>query len=290
MNREVTLILVLNVLFINSLFAYNSKNKCEEFLADGKPSDAILAAKALDNKYDADFCVGKVLYLQKNYKGAIESFTKSEKIAELTADQLYSILYRGISERDKNEISNSTATFKRGLETAQLGNSKYMQMEQKFLYQIGQNEIAASNYTIAIESLSKSLVIAGDDSERADSYNALSVAYFKDKQYSKSVEYCVKASNMYQKTGQLNEYADAVINLSTYHQADNHPERAISTLEELEKFAKINGGKYYEAKALMEQSLVYQKMGKESEAIARFNIGQRIATEIGAVDLLPPTN
>ena len=59
-----------------------------------------------------------------------------EKYADLPVDQMFSMLYKGISQRDSNEIDISIASFTKGLETAKLGNSKYMQMEQKFLKDI----------------------------------------------------------------------------------------------------------------------------------------------------------
>ena len=54
---------------------------------------------------------------------------------------MFSILYKGIVERDLGEISTSTKTFTRGLETAKLGNSKYLEMEHRFLFQLGQKYV-----------------------------------------------------------------------------------------------------------------------------------------------------
>ncbi|MDA1339014.1 MAG: tetratricopeptide repeat protein [Proteobacteria bacterium] len=286
MKREITLILIFNILFINSIFAYNNKNLCEEHLANGKPRDAIVAAKDLADAYDSNFCAAKAKYQLKDYKGAIESFTESEKNAELQADQMYSMLYKAIAERDSQDLKASSATLSKGLATAKLGNSKYMQIEQKFLYELGLNDMALGDYFNAIDYLAKSVVIANNDSERADSYNALATASFRSKKYSNAVEYAVKSSNMYQKTGQLNEYAEAIINLATYHAGDGHPEKALTTLKSLEKFAKVNGGKYFEARALIEQSVIYRSMNKDVESTLYLNNGQRIAREIGANDLL----
>ena len=199
---------------------------------------------------------------------------------------MYSMLYKAIAERDSQDLKASSATLSKGLATAKLGNSKYMQIEQKFLYELGLNDMALGDYFNAIDYLAKSVVIANNDSERADSYNALATASFRSKKYSNAVEYAVKSSNMYQKTGQLNEYAEAIINLATYHAGDGHPEKALTTLKSLEKFAKVNGGKYFEARALIEQSVIYRSMNKDVESTLYLNNGQRIAREIGANDLL----
>jgi len=76
MKRKITLILFINILFINSLFAYNNENKCEDYLSKDKPAEAIIAAKSLASKYDSNFCAAKAKYYQNDYEGAIESFEK----------------------------------------------------------------------------------------------------------------------------------------------------------------------------------------------------------------------
>ena len=47
----------------------------------------------------------------KNYVAAINEFDESNKYAELPVDQLYSYLYKGITERDAGDIKTSTSTF-----------------------------------------------------------------------------------------------------------------------------------------------------------------------------------
>ena len=62
MKREITLIIFFNFLFINSLYAYNNENKCEDYLSKDKPAEAIIAAKSLTSKYDSNFCEAKAKY------------------------------------------------------------------------------------------------------------------------------------------------------------------------------------------------------------------------------------
>ena len=139
MKKEFTLSFIFIALFTNSIYAYNSNNKCETLLKNGDNKKAIIAAKELTNKYDSYFCSAKANYRIKNYAIAINEFDESNKYAELPVDQLYSYLYKGITERDSGDIKTSTSTFTKGLDTAALGNSKYMQMEHRFFYQLGKS-------------------------------------------------------------------------------------------------------------------------------------------------------
>jgi tetratricopeptide (TPR) repeat protein len=286
MKREITLILFINILFINSLFAYNNENKCEDYLSKNKPAEAIISAKSLTSKYDSNFCAAKAKYYQNDYEGAIESFEKSTEHAELQADQMYSILYKGIAQRDNKETKESTITFKHGLETAKLGNSKYMQLEQKFLYQIGLSLTEMKDYFNATDYLAKSLMIAANDDERAESYSSLATAHAANKKYAKSVEFGLKAANTYQRSGYRNKYAEATFSLSRYHFLDGNSSKALSLLESLERFAKNNGSEYYRAKALFEKSLLYRKLNKGQESDISLRAAKRISMKIGASDLM----
>ena len=183
-------------------------------------------------------------------------------------------------------LSISSKTFTRGLETAKLGNSKYLQMERRFLYQLGENGLIANNYDESIDFFSKSIVISVNDDERAAGFNSLSKAYHGKKKINRSIEYGVKASNMYLKIGALSEYADSQFLLASYHLQDNAPERSLRLLSKLEQFAIDNGSKYFEAKALLEQSIVFKTTGDDIKASALQEKGIGIANSIGAKDLL----
>ena len=137
MNKEFTLGFIFIALFSNNIYAYNSNNSCEKLLKNGKIEQALTAAKNVDSKYDANFCAAKAYYRLKNYQAATNAFDESSKHADLPVDQMFSFLYKGISQRDLGEVKSSAATLTKGLDTAALGNSKYLQMEQRFLYQLG---------------------------------------------------------------------------------------------------------------------------------------------------------
>ena len=91
---------------------------------------------------------------------------------------------------------------------------------------------------------------------------------------------------MYRKTGALNEYADLQVILSSYHLEDGSGDRALKILFKLEKFAVENGSQYYEAKALIEQSLVFETLGDTLKSSESLKKGYSIANAIGAKDLL----
>ena len=286
MKLENTLSFIIIMLFTNNIFSYNLKNECENLMNNGENLAAIEAAKKLKDPYDKHFCQGKAYYSENMYKLANKAFIRSEKLANLPADQMFSILYKGIIQRDMGDIKASSGTFTRGLETAKLGNSKYLQMERRFLFQLGENGLENNDYEESIDFFSKSIIISVNDDERAEGFNALSMAYYGKKKLDKSIEYAIKASNMYLKIGALNEYADIQFKIASYQLEDKSPERSLKLLVKLEKFANDNGSKYYESKSLLEQSIVYNILGNAGKSVAKKKSGSAIAQSIGARELL----
>tara|TARA_B100000780_G_scaffold269812_1_gene228964 strand:+ start:180 stop:1052 length:873 start_codon:yes stop_codon:yes gene_type:complete len=287
MKLENTLSFIIILLFTSNIYAYDKKNPCEVLINDGKNLAAIDAAKKMEGQYDKSFCLGKAYYNKNMYKLAMKSFDDSEEYSDLPADQMFSILYKGAVQRDMGNLSISSKTFTRGLETAKLGNSKYLQMERRFLYQLGENGLISNNFDESIDFFSKSIVISVNDDERASGFNALSKAYYGKKKINRSIEYGVKASNMYLKIGALSEYADSQFLLASYHLEDNAPDRSLKLLVKLEKFAIDNGSQYYEARSLLKQSIVYKSTGDIKKADIKHEKGMGIAKVIGAKDLLP---
>ena len=285
MKREITLSLLFIMLYSSSIFSYTVENTCEKLLENGKLIEAKVAAKELTNKYDSNFCLGKAAYRDNDYKLAIKSFDMSIEEAVHPADQLQSILFKGIAQRDNKEIKASSATFKYGFESAQLGNTKYMQYEQRFLYQLGTSQALLKDYFEATDSFSKSIRIATNDEERALSFDGLARAYYLNNKASNAVESGLKASLLYQKVGLYGEYADSTIELSRYYYLDKQETKALSVLDKLEKFCIDNGGEYYLAKTLIAQSSLLEKLGKTDLSIDKQNKADILIERLGAKDL-----
>jgi len=286
MKIENTLSFIIILLFASNIYGYNLDNSCEKLIKNGEYLAAIEEAGNIKNQYDKNFCLGKAYYRENMYESAIKSFEKSEEYADLPADQMFSILYKGIVERDSGHLSTSSKTLTRGLETAKLGNSKYIEMEHRFLFQLGESTLAEERFDDSVDYYSKSIVTSFNDNDRADGYKGLSRAYYGKKKLDKSIEYALKASNMFLKIGDLGQYADIRLNLSTLHLEDLAPNRSLKILTKLEQFAIDNGSQYYEAKALLEQALVLKVKGDTSKANVAFTKGITIANSIGAKDLL----
>jgi tetratricopeptide (TPR) repeat protein len=286
MKLETTLITSFILLFSNTIYSYNINNSCENKLNNNLINEAILEAKKIENKYDSNFCLGKALYRSSDFLNAAKAFATSEPLAELPVDQMFSMLYQGISLRDNGSYQDAIKVFTKGFDTAKLGNTKYMQMEQRFLNQSGQTYLILNDSQNALDSFTKAARLSANDDERASNFEGLAKSYAIDNQYDSAIEFSVKASNTYQRIGDLGKYADMEINKAKYYFKAGNTELSLTTLESLESFAKKNGGTYYEAKALIEQGFIYNQLGDIDSASAKSKQGIALAKQIGANDLI----
>jgi tetratricopeptide (TPR) repeat protein len=284
MIKQLTLILSFTLLYSNNIFAYNVNNECEKQLNKGKFEEALKAASSVKDKYDSNFCKGKANFRLRNNDQAIMDFEIAEKEASIQADQMQAILFKGITQRDSGDFKGSNKTFIYGFQTAELGNSKYLQYEHRFLYQLGINMLRTKEFLDAQDYYTRALVLASNDNERAVCYEGLAQTYFYRNKASKAVEYGLRATLMFQKTGMLGEYADSSIELSRYYYLDKNQTKATDTLKKLEKFCIDNGGEYYLAKTLIAQVELYTKIGNEKAAAESKKNAEIVMQRLGIED------
>ena len=281
MIKQITLILSFILLYSNNIFAYDVNNQCEKQLNKGKYEEALKAANSVKNKYDSNFCKGKANFRLRNNDQAIKDFEVAEKEASIQADQMQAILFKGITQRDPGDFKGSSKTFTYGFQTAELGNSKYLQYEHRFLYQLGINMLRTKEFLDAQDFYTRALVLASNDNERAVCYEGLAQTYFYRNKGPKAVEYGLRATLMFQKTGMLGEYADSSIELSRYYYLDKNQTKAVDTLKKLEKFCIDNGGEYYLAKTLIAQVELYTKIGDEKAAAESKKNAETVMQRLG---------
>jgi len=284
MIKQFTLTLSFIMLYSNNIFAYNVNNECEKKLNKGKYEEAIKVAKSVKDKYDSNFCMGKANFRLRNNDQAIKDFELAEKEATIQADQMQAILFKGITQRDSGDFKGSSKTFTYGFQTAELGNSKYLQYEHRFLYQLGINGLRIKEFLDAQDYYTRALVLASNDNERAVCYEGLAQTYYYRNKGSKAVEYGLRATLMFQKTGMLGEYADSSIELSRYFYLDKNKAKAVNILKKLEKFCIDNGGEYYLAKTLIAQVELYTKIGDEKAAAESKKNAEIVMQRLGIED------
>jgi len=253
MIKQFTLIIFLKLLLLNNVFAYNNENNCEKELSNNDYAKAKQEAEKLINNdpFSGNFCMAKVLFSENKAQESIDLFEKSEKLAQHPADQMLSIMFKGLAYKENNDLKQALSIFTTGYETAKLGNSKFVQFERRFLIQMGDVKEKEKDNEKAYEYFAMSLKSSSNDDERAESYDRLAKCAANQGFYDRAREYSLKGSMMYKKSGYLGEFAELTILKGEYEVLDNDYEKGIRTLKELEELCIEAGGDYYLAKTYL---------------------------------------
>ena len=287
MIKQFTLITFFNLLFLNNAFAYNSENNCEKELSKNDYKKAKQEAEKLINNdpYSGNFCMAKVLFSENKAQESIALFEKTEKLAQHPADQMLSIMFKGLAYKENNDLKQALSIFTTGYETAKLGNSKFVQFERRFLIQMGDVKEKEKDNEKAYEYFAMALKSSSNDDERAESYDRLAKSAASQGFYDRAREYSLKGSIMYQKSGYLGEFAELTILKGEYEVLDNDYEKGIRTLKDLEELCIEAGGDYYLAKTYLK----LYKLSKEDKDVYLAK-AKEVATRIGADDLIKDIN
>ena len=287
MIKQLTLTTFFNLLLLNNVFAYNNENNCEKELSKNDYAKAKQEAeKLIDNDpFSGNFCLAKVFFNENKVSESILLFEKSEKLAQHPANQMLSIIFKGIAYKENNDLKQALSVFTTGYETAKLGNSKFVQFERRFLIQMGDVKERQKDNEKAYEYFAMSLKSSSNDDERAESYDRLAKCAANQGFYDRAREYSLKGSIMYQKSGFLNEFAELTILKGEYEVLDNDYEKGIRTLKDLEELCIEAGGDYYLAKTYLK---LYQ-LSKEDKDLYLAK-AKEVATRIGANDIIKDIN
>ena len=287
MIKQLTLITFFNLLFFNNVFAYNSENDCEKELSRNDYVKAKQEAEKLINNdpFSGNFCMAKVLFSENKAQESIALFEKTEKLAQHPADQMLSIMFKGLAYKENNDLKQALSIFSTGYETAKLGNSKFVQFERRFLIQMGDVKEKEKDNEKAYEYFAMALKSSSNDDERAESYDRLAKSAASQGFYDRAREYSLKGSIMYQKSGYLGEFAELTILKGEYEVLDNDYEKGIRTLKDLEELCIEAGGDYYLAKTYLK----LYKLSKEDKDVY-LTKAKEVATRIGADDLIKDIN
>jgi tetratricopeptide (TPR) repeat protein len=287
MIKQLTLITFFNLLLLNNVFAYNNENNCEKELSNNDYAKAKQEAEKLINNdpFSGNFCMAKVLFSENKAQESIALFEKSEKLAQHPADQMLSIMFKGLAYKENNDLKQALSIFTTGYETAKLGNSKFVQFERRFLIQMGDVKEKEKDNEKAYEYFAMSLKSSSNDDERAESYDRLAKCAANQGFYDRAREYSLKGSMMYKKSGYLGEFAELTILKGEYEVLDNDYEKGIRTLKELEELCIEAGGDYYLAKTYLK----LYKLSKEDKDVYLAK-AKEVATRIGANDIIKDIN
>jgi tetratricopeptide (TPR) repeat protein len=250
MKLQKTLTILFTSLFFNTVYAASddafSCNKAYDQM--DLPTALAFASKALSadkNDKEALICQGRVYSAQGKLEDALSAFKLADKQSQDAFDKTIVALVTGHAYKDAHQYEQAVLSYEESLKQAKITNSKAF--ERVAHQSIGNVHLITKRYQSALESYLTANTLVANDNERGESYESVAFAYHMLNQHDAALEYQIKAFLMHEKSGTLDQYAHSSIELGRYYAAVKNYANAERTLNKIIKFAKDQGGAYYEA-------------------------------------------
>ena len=250
MKLQVSLSTLLITLFINNVYAMSPESAaCKQAYDQGDAKTALAqASKALNiNKKDNDalLCQGRTHAVMGDYASALVSFKLAETQTSNAFDKAVATLLAGNAYKSLKQYDEAISSYQQTILHANAANNQFFE-------RLAHNGIG--DVYKAKDQLAQGLVeyelgnkLAANDNERAESFEKLALAYHNLNKNALALEYQIKAYLMNETAGNLDQYAHSSIELGRYYAIERKYASAENVLNKIVKFAKEQGGAYFEA-------------------------------------------
>lgn len=250
MNLQKTLTIVFTALFLNNVYAAAPEvAACNQALEKGDVAGALAqASKALSNNKndnDALICQGRTQASKYDFDAALASFKSAEAHSsdafnKTLASLLISNTYKALKQTDL-----AIASFKQTIINAK--EAKNATFEHMSHNAIGNIYAEKNEWEDALDEYMQATKLASNDNERGDSFEKVALMHHKMEQHDLALEYQLKAYLMHDTVGTLDQYAHSSVELGRYYALTKNYTSAERVLNKIIKFAKEQGGAFYEA-------------------------------------------
>ena len=285
---QITLINTFITLFLISFDVsaqdFSEKNAaCNLTLDKGNGANAIVIADEIlkqdANNRDALLCKGRALGAQGKYEAALSALELAAKQSQLGFDGIISYLLIGNLHLENKKNIEAIASYEKSLAICEAEkNDKFKLINYNL---IGEAHTQNNDLNAALASYLAGSKLTKNDNERADSFERLGATYSALGQHDFAIEHQLRGMLMQQKSGTLDQFADASLALGQFYRKAKEYASAENTYAKLIKFAKDNGGAYYEAKASFELAQLKAASGDATSAKNMLSDALKLAKSIG---------
>ena len=271
----------------NTSDASTQLSVCNKAFAEDEANTALDAAnKVLAQDKDsrtALLCKGRALNVLGQYQEALAALNAAETLSQIPLEHIIALTLIGNVQKNSKQYSEAQSTYEKSLAISQSEKNNYL--ERTNLNSLGDTFVASNQLQKALDSYLAGSKLAANDNERADGFERIAATYKLMANYDKAIEYQIKAYLMQEQAGDLDQYANAGLELGAIYTATGNYVNAEKYINKTLKLSRDNGGAYWEAKS--EYYLALNKIANQKPADAKPLLldAQKITSEIGAKGL-----
>ncbi|NOT15036.1 MAG: hypothetical protein HOP21_05560 [Methylotenera sp.] len=280
MKLQATVVLTLLALNFNHAFAMSPEAiECNLAYEKGDFAKAMtLSEKALrQNKQDREalICKGRTLSANQDLNAALATFSAADALSTDALDKTVIALVISQAYKAAGQYETAIAQYQQTITAAQ--KAKHIGLERAAHSAIGDIHMINKQYATALTDYLAANKLDNNDNERAETNEKIAATYHALTQYAQAVEYQIKAVIMQDKSGTLDQFAEASILLGRYYADDKSYANAERALNKIIQFAKDQGGAYFEAKGRYQLAKVKAAIGDMAAAKSQIEQARLIA-------------
>ena len=260
---------------------------CNQALEQGKIDTAITLASQALKKSNSDrkayLCLGLAQGTKDDHAAAVAALQEAERLAVDPSEHIVALTLLGNQYASVGANVEAEKAYKASLSIARAGKIRHF--ERVNLNQLGEIRQAVADYSGALEYYLQSQKLAANDNERADGNAHIAAAYSLLGNHDKAIEYQIKSVLGEERVGELDQYANASVELGRIYVVAGQYANAEKALNKILAVVTQAGDAYWEAKIYYLFGKLRQAQGKQAEARDYFQRAKKLADQAGAEEL-----
>jgi len=260
---------------------------CNKALHDGDYIQAVgLANQALktssgDRK--AHLCLGRALGGKGDHNGAITALQAGDKLSTNALEHSVALTLLGNQYASVRAYTEATEAYRASLAAARADKNQHFVRIN--LNQLGEVQQAAGDNAGALEYYLQGQRLAANDNERGEGNACIAATYSLLGNHDKAIEYQIKSLLEEERVGELDQYANAGVEMGRIYLVAGQYENAEKVLNKIFAVITLNNDAYWEAKIYLTLGKLRSAQGKPAEANDFYQRGKLLADKARAEDL-----
>lgn len=225
--------------------------ECNQMVKDGVPEKALVMInqmlKKTSKSRDLILCKARAHMALEQFAEAVTSLTAVDQLSNTQNDRMMSLAMLGNAYKGNRQFDQAAISYQQSMDIAKAQKNK--SFERIGFGLLGELQLLNQQYDEAILSYQSALKLALNDSERADAYEHIAKIYNQQQKHNQAIDFQLKATLAYTKYGDLDDKANAGLELGRIYMEAGEFEQAERTIKKINQMALDNGGAYWEVKS-----------------------------------------
>lgn len=284
---HLSILLLLVGMSCSVLAEEGASGACQQSLRAGdfdKAADeATRAIAARPGDREGYLCLGRAYSRAGRHADAIAALREAEKKSGAPLERMQALTLLGQAQQSSGAYLEARAAYQASLDIARAERNVYFQRAN--LVALGETLQAEKDFKGALDLYQQGMKLAANDNERADCHAHLAAVHHAMDNHDQAIIQQIKAVVMEERSGDLDHYVQANLDLGRYYRGAGQHVDAERTLNKLLEAVVQAGDVYWEAATCKDLAGIKRLRGKPDESGPLLRRALELANKIGASEL-----